>query len=151
MEKLTRRSLHAVEARPNMIVNIHLAPLRLPLRLCVKLSLAFAFVISVYSQTPRLVQLRSPDLTNLEEDVREQITTAQAALAAVTVNPVALSEAYGKLGQIYHAYSLTSAARDCYVNANLLAPKDFRWIYLLAKVDQQEGRFDDAIRRYQAA
>jgi tetratricopeptide (TPR) repeat protein len=36
------------------------------------------------------------------------------------------------------------------LNANRLAPKDYRWIYLLAKLDQQEGRFDDAIRRYQA-
>src|SRR6185503_6546999 len=41
--------------------------------------------------------------------------------------------------------------RDCYLNAAQLAPKDFRWIYLLAKLDQQEGRFDDAIRRYQLA
>src|SRR5690348_13250675 len=103
-----------------MTFSTQFAPLRLTLRLCVQLFL-LAFV--VHAQTPRLVQLHSPDLTNLEEEVREQITAAQAALAAVTVNPAALSEAYGKLGQIYHAYSLTSAARDCYLNANLLAPK----------------------------
>ncbi len=101
---------------------------------------------SIYSQT---------DLSNLEQSVRDQITTAQAALAAVvkdpSTTPTTLSEEYGKLGELYHAYSLISAARESYLNANRLAPKDFRWIYLLGKLDQQEGHFDDAIRRYQAA
>ena len=118
-------------------------PLRLcgPLRLCVKTLL----LILVISQP-----VHSQDLSNLEESVREQITTAQAALAAAAKSP-ALSEEYGKLGQLYHAYSLISAARDCYLNANRLAPKDFRWIYLLGKLDQMEGRFDNAIRHYQLA
>jgi len=102
-----------------------------------------------WPQTP----LHGPDLTKLEESVRAQIETAQAALTAKIKDPAtsaaALSEAYGTLGQIYHAYSLNSPARECYVNASSLAPKDFRWIYLLAKLDQNEGRFEDAIRRYQ--
>ena len=118
------------------------------LRLCGKILLVLlALAPVVCSQTP--------DLTNLEESVREQITTAQTALAALTKNPAttdtALAEAHGRLGEIYHAYSLTSAARDAYLNANRLAPKDFRWIYLLARLDQQDGRFDDAIRRYRLA
>jgi tetratricopeptide (TPR) repeat protein len=114
--------------------------------------LIIAFLSPVQAQTNRLVELRSPDLSNLEESVRSQITTAQAALAAAAKSPATtLSEEYGKLGELYHAYSLLSAARDCYLNASTLAPKDFRWIYLLAKLDQQEGRFDDAIRRFRAA
>jgi tetratricopeptide (TPR) repeat protein len=112
---------------------------------------------AIYSQSSRkdLVAVRSPDLTNLEESVRHQITELQNSLVATAKNPAqsqtALSEAYGKLGQIYHAYSLISSAHDCYLNASLLAPRDFRWTYLVAKLDQQEGRFEDAIRRYRIA
>jgi len=117
------------------------------LRLCASIFLLFAITPIVCSQTP--------DLTNLEESVREQITTAQTALTALTKNPATtattLSEAYGRLGEIYHAYSLTSAARDSYLNATRLAPKEFRWIYLLGKLDQQDGCFEDAIRRYRLA
>lgn len=108
-------------------------------------------------QPPRkgLVALRSPDLTNAEESVREQVRELENSLAAAAKNPAtpaaALSEAYGRLGEIYHAYSFISSARDCYLNANHLAAKDFRWVYLPAKLDQQEGRYDDAIRRYRLA
>lgn len=138
------------------------------LRLCGRNLLFFTLVglfaiTNVSSQTdqilkpPRrdLVALHWPDLTNLEESVREQVTSLQDSLSANAKKPsvaaITLSEAYGKLGQIYHAYSLISPAHDCYLNASLLAPKDFRWTYLAAKLDHQEGSFDDAIRRYRIA
>src|SRR5688572_17021597 len=99
-----------------------------------------------------LVAVHFPDLSQLESDVRNQITTQQNSLAATVKDPSAtdakLSAAYGAMGEIYHAYSLTAPARECYVNANRLAPLDFRWIYLLAKLDQLEGRVDEAIRRF---
>lgn len=108
-------------------------------------------------QPPRkpLVAVHWPDLSRLEASVREQIIVEQNSLAAIVKNPATsdaeLSEAYRKLGQIYHAYSLNVPARECYVNARILAPVDFRWPYLLGKLDQQEDRFEEAIRNYQAA
>jgi tetratricopeptide (TPR) repeat protein len=130
-----------------------------------KLSLLVLIILFVAQATPDtgvlqpprkgLIALHWPDLTKLEAGVREQVTTLQSELTATAKDPhasdAALSEAYGRLAQIYHAYSLTSPARECYLNASVLAPKSFQWIYLLAKLDQQEGRFDDAIRRYQSA
>ncbi len=102
-----------------------------------------------------LVALHWPDLTSLEPAVREQLGSLQKALVSAASNrkitDEALSEAYGTLGQNYQAYSLNVAARSCYVNAGRLKPQDFRWIYLLARMDQQEDRLDEAIRGYLAA
>ena len=99
--------------------------------------------------------MRWPDLSNLESSVREQVKGLELGVVIAARNvalaPSAVGEEYGKLGQIYHAYAFISAAHDCYLNASVLAPKDSRWIYLLAKLDQQEGRFEDAIRRYRIA
>ena len=103
---------------------------------------------------PNLVPVHWPDLTKLELDVREQLMSLQTALAkAVKTNStdVMLSNAYGAMAESYHAYSLNSPARECYLNAVRLTPKEFRWVYLLSKLDEQEGRFNDAIRGYQIA
>ena len=104
---------------------------------------------------PALVAVHWPNLAELESDVREQIKSQQSALVAAVKVPSAkdevLSEAYGVMGQTYHAYSLVAPARECYENAARLAPKDFRWNYLLGKLDQQQGDAAAAIRRFQAA
>lgn len=101
------------------------------------------------------VPVHWPDLQNLESNVRAQVQAEQDYLAAVVKDPSAtdakLSEAYGALGQIYQAYSLNAPAFECYLNASRLAPGDFRWIYLLAKLDQQAGRAEEAIRRFETA
>ena len=108
--------------------------------------------VSVLICSAQKVAVHWPDLSQLEPDVREQIKSQQDLLTATVKDPQStetkLSAAYGAMGEIFHAYSLTAPARECYLNANTLAPKDFRWIYLLAKLDQLEGRVDDAIRRF---
>ena len=104
---------------------------------------------------PSLVAVHLPDLSQLESEVREHLNSLQDSTAAVIKDPrstdAILSDAYGALGETYHAYSLNAPARESYVNANRLAPKDFRWVYLLAKLDQQEGHIDEAIDRYREA
>jgi tetratricopeptide (TPR) repeat protein len=105
------------------------------------------------TQRHREVGVHFPDLSQLEEDVRDQIKSYQDSLVAAVKDPkctdAKLSAAYGDLGAIYQAYSLNAPARECYLNASKLAPKDFRWIYMLGKLDQLEGRVDDAIKRFQ--
>lgn len=110
-----------------------------------------------YLPPPRatLVAVHWPDLAQLEPDVRDQIKSSQDALVATVkdahVSETKLGDAYGSLGEIYQAYSLAAPAQECYLNASRLAPKDFRWIYLLAKMDHLEGRMNEAIRRYRMA
>jgi len=119
------------------------------MKLLCLLCLLCMFVICS-AQTPLTVHW--PDLSQLEPDVRDQIKSQQDILISTVKDTQStkakLSAAYGAMGEIYHAYSLTAPARECYLNANTLDPKDFRWIYLLAKLDQLDGRVDDAIRRY---
>jgi tetratricopeptide (TPR) repeat protein len=101
------------------------------------------------------VAVHLPDLSTLEDGVREQLTAEQDSLAATIktnkVSDAVLSDAYGKLGQVYHAYFLAAPARDCYFNATALAPNDFRWIYLTAKLDQHDAQFQAAIGRFSLA
>src|SRR5258706_2008735 len=102
-----------------------------------------------------LVDVHWPDLTKLEPDVREQLAPLQATLAMTVKNPKStdalLSEAFGTMGEIYQAYSLNSPARECYFNPSRLAPQDFRWIYLLGRLDQQDDLTDHPIAHYQHA
>lgn len=101
---------------------------------------------------PGLVAVHFPDLSRLEADVSNQIKSQQEMLVALArdanAGEMTLSAAYGALGELYHAYAFNAPARECYLNASSLTPKDFRWLYLLAKLDQTEGRVDDAIKRF---
>jgi tetratricopeptide (TPR) repeat protein len=102
-----------------------------------------------------LAPLQKPDTRSMEPEVREHLTSAQNALAAAAgdrATPAAkLGEAYGMMGQIYQAYALNEQARQCYLNASLLAPKDFRWAYLLGKLHEREGDAQRAVGYYNAA
>ncbi len=102
--------------------------------------------------------VRFPDLAGLEPAVAEQIAGGQrrlAALAAVGSNAApdrhALAEAFGELGQLFHAYSLREPAEACYANARRLAPQDFRWPHLLGILLQDAGRLDEALAAFDAA
>jgi tetratricopeptide (TPR) repeat protein len=102
-----------------------------------------------------LFPVQLPDVRGTEPDVREHIVGAQNALIAAVKDPATpadkLGELYGVTGQIYQAYSLNSHAKECYLNASRLAPKDFRWVYLLGKLQEREGDAQEAINYYNVA
>jgi tetratricopeptide (TPR) repeat protein len=102
---------------------------------------------------PGLVPVQLPETRDMEPEVREHITSAQNALALAVKDADApaskLGEAYGMMGQIYQAYSLTAPARECYLNAARLAPQDFRWVYLLGKLSEREGNAQAAVGYYE--
>lgn len=49
------------------------------------------------------------------------------------------AEAWGRYGQVCDAHRLFAEAEVCYRRAAALAPKDFRWAYLLAVVREARG------------
>lgn len=102
-----------------------------------------------------LSSVQQPDMLNLEPDVREHVTSALNALAAAAKDPVTpadnLAAVYGMTGEIYQAYSLNAPAKECYLNASRLAPKDFRWFYLLGKLYERDGNAQEAINSYSTA
>src|SRR2546423_1342475 len=78
-----------------------------------------------------LIPIHQPALEELEPTVREQLISLQNLLTTQakdsSTTDLKLSDAYGLMGQVYQAYSLTAPAKECYLNAHHLAPKDFRW------------------------
>ncbi|HEU4391090.1 MAG TPA: tetratricopeptide repeat protein, partial [Blastocatellia bacterium] len=87
-------------------------------------------------------------------DVRDQLSSLQetfrAAVNAAETTDQKLSAAYGFMGQVYHAYALTNAAEECYINARRLAPDDYRWAHLLGNLYEAMSRPADAIENYKA-
>lgn len=138
-------------------------------RLCLKLAIAFAVLLHlapiasgqpnqgsiIPPLRPGLMPVQLPDVSSLEVDVRDHLAWAQNELVAALKEPTTpgdkIGELYGLTGEIYQAYSLQQPARECYLNAALLAPKDFRWVYLLAKLYEREGGAQEAIKYFTAA
>jgi tetratricopeptide (TPR) repeat protein len=102
-----------------------------------------------------LLPVPLPPLQTVEAAVVQQLDALLQPLrddAAVrALDRGALADAYGGLGQAYHAYELLEAAEACYENARRLAPRDYRWPHLLAYLRQQTGRFEEALNLFAEA
>lgn len=103
----------------------------------------------------RLVAVPFPDTTELEEAVRDRLAAERerwrSTIEAVGSSEAERADAYGRLGQAFHAYELLEPARAAYENAHRLAPEDPRWTYLSGVVHQQRGALDRAAERFEAA
>lgn len=103
-----------------------------------------------------LVAVPYPDLDGLEEIVRQELRTAEAELRELQDIEVdapreKLAAAFGRLGQLYHAYSFFDAAEASYQNACALAPDELRWPYYLGVVRQGIGKLDGAATAFRRA
>ncbi len=68
-----------------------------------------------------------PELADVDPDV---VAAIQAERAAVQQEPLS-SEAWGRLGNRYYAHDFTDEAARCYVQAETLDPKAYKWTYRL--------------------
>nr|VFK65966.1 MAG: Tfp pilus assembly protein PilF [Candidatus Kentron sp. UNK]VFK70611.1 MAG: Tfp pilus assembly protein PilF [Candidatus Kentron sp. UNK] len=102
-----------------------------------------------------LIPMPVPNLERLENAVKEHLRAARADLVSLQADPkttqAVLGDAYGRLGQIYHAHRLDASAEACYRNAEHLLPKDLRWPYLLGYLYQQRVQLSAAVRSYRRA
>ncbi len=102
-----------------------------------------------------LASVPYPALEDLEPAVREQMTAVAAgleqALAGQRRDPAALAAAFGEAGSVYLLYRLHDAAGACFANAALLAPKDFRWPYMLGVTRQEAGELAPAAGAFASA
>ena len=100
----------------------------------------------------RLIPVPTPHPDHLEEAVSRQLLEGRRMVDAVvgteTVSREKRGQAFGELGQLYHAYELNDAAEACYYNAVVLDPTSFRWKYSLGYIRQTMGKFSEALEIY---
>jgi tetratricopeptide (TPR) repeat protein len=94
-----------------------------------------------------------PQLDHLEKAVSHQLREGRRMVDVVSRDSSASrqkrAEAYGELGQLYHAYELNEAAEACYRNALVLDPSHLEWTYSLGYLLHFTGRFSEALQFYQ--
>ena len=94
-----------------------------------------------------------PDLSRLEEDLQQQIRDARSKVQAAKAggSPLDHARAYGELAMLYHACDLREAAQACYLNAEALNPRDFRWSYYLGRLYRLQGQPEKAVEHFERA
>jgi len=92
------------------------------------------------------VELPDPDTSEMTAPVERAIRNARLAAHAQPESAAAV----GQFGQVLHAHWLYEGAAECYEIAHELSPGDFRWVYLLAGVEDIRGsdtsRIDELFR-----
>src|SRR5688572_17035722 len=61
------------------------------------------------------------------------------------------AERAGRLGMLLHAHDRLDAAAVCYERARLLAPSDYRWLYLSGVVEASQSRHKEAAELFRKA
>jgi tetratricopeptide (TPR) repeat protein len=120
-----------------------------------QLALAVTQALDAVSVSTHRRSIPQPNLTGVQDSVKEQIEAAWAELQAASQqsgsNQAQLAEAYGQMGRVYHAYDFSDAAAACYQNAMNLAPRDFGWPYCLGRLYQEKGEVKKSIAHLRLA
>lgn len=97
----------------------------------------------------QLVEVAEPgDLEGCDAPVREQYREVRADIDEAMQHPEMLAKkvgrAWAQLGMWAHAYRIPGMALAAYHNARILSPRDRRWAYYEALLNQSLGRLDEA-------
>ena len=112
--------------------------------------------LSACAPSDELLPLPSlPDVATVDPVPRQQLLQRHAAVAELLRTRVPdaekLGQAYGRLGEVFHAYQDLESARTCYANSRSLQPELFRWTYLLAHVERTLGHYAGATIAFERA
>jgi tetratricopeptide (TPR) repeat protein len=95
-----------------------------------------------------------PDLSRVDPGVQAQVKerydTLKRAMDGSSTD-AELATAYGQYGMVLQAAEFFDAAEPCYLNAQALAPDEFRWPYYLANLHRSRGETDQAEAAYKRA
>ena len=119
---------------------------------CALLALGLALVAFLGCRRPIAPELGleavdHPDLSSIEAVARNQVESQKRRLdeaIATSDDADALANAFGALGELYHAYELQDAALGCYRNAAKIDGDSFVWPYYLGVLSAATGNPDGA-------
>lgn len=100
------------------------------------------------------IEIPHPDLDQIPEGVRASLQQRRRDLEAElkkSSTPQQLAAAYGRLGNLYHAYQLHGAAQACYQNALELQPRDFHLHYYAGLLYRDAANLSAAASAFEQA
>lgn len=101
------------------------------------------------------IKITVPALDQMDPVVRQQISAELDRAGSLErqegLPPAVLGAAYGRLGQLLHAYELHESARTAYRAAQALSPGEFAWAYYLGHVHRALGDAEAATRDFERA
>ena len=96
-----------------------------------------------------------PDLSHVSESVKAQLQDAYASLTRTTQDRAAgttqRSDAYGRMGMFLMAAEFRDEAEVCFLDAQSLAPGDFRWPYYLGHLHKAKGDAAESAASFERA
>ena len=96
----------------------------------------------------RLLPVALPDLSRVNQTVRDQLRAAHAVLISgarsLQTVPTDRANAFGEMGMLFMAARFPEEAQRCFRNAQQLALNDARWPYYLGHSLKNEGDFSGA-------
>ena len=101
-----------------------------------------------------LEEVVHPDLASVEETARRQLDDQRSILETRLRKGAGrrdLADAFGGLGELYHAYELLPTAAACYRNAERLDSESFLWPYYLGVLHQEAGDLPASVASLQRA
>lgn len=119
---------------------------------CALCALVFCGAVAAAGD-PLVRTLPTPDTSKLAPQAAKELARSRADFEKAKINLIGndLALAYAQMGALYFRAGFDDAADIAFYDANQLAPKDARWLYMRGVVAQVRKRNTDARAAFEAA